>query len=60
MGEYHEKLVLTQNISVALKIAEGLPGEAKVQAQQNLIDRLTQDVNRYLAEFPPRNPAREQ
>jgi hypothetical protein len=51
MGQYHEKLVLTQNISVALKIAEGLPGEAKIQAQQNLIDRLTQDVNRYLAEY---------
>lgn len=56
MGQYHEKLVLTQNISVALKIAEGLPGEAKIQAQQNLIDRLTLDVNRYLAEFPADNP----
>ncbi len=50
MGQYHEKLVLTQNVSVALKIAEGLPDSAKTQSQQSLIDRLTQDVNLYLSE----------
>ena len=58
MGEYHEKLVLTQNISVALKIAEGLPEAARVQAQQTLIERLTQDVNLYLSDHN-RPPAKE-
>jgi MFS family permease len=53
MGEYHQKLVLTQNIGVALKIAEGLPESAKVQSQQMLIERLTQDVNRHLADSAP-------
>lgn len=52
MGEYHEKLVLTQNISVALKIAEGLPEKARIQSQQTLIERLTQDVNLYLSDNP--------
>jgi len=58
MGEYHEKLVLTQNISVALKIAEGLPEAARIQSQQTLIERLTQDVNLYLSDHdrPPEKP----
>jgi uncharacterized membrane protein len=50
MGQYHGKLVLTQNVSVALKIAEGLPENARSQSQQSLIERLTQDVNLYLSE----------
>lgn len=58
MGEYHEKLVLTQNISVALKIAESLPEAARIQSQQTLIERLTQDVNLYLSDHN-RPPAKE-
>jgi hypothetical protein len=50
MGEYHRKLVLTQNISLALKIAEGLPEAERVKAQQSLIEALSKDINRYLVE----------
>lgn len=48
MGEYHQKLVLTQNVSLALKIAEGMADEERAKAQFMLVDRLSADVNRYL------------
>lgn len=49
MSEYHQKLVLTQNIALALKIAETLPDQERVKSQQDLIAALTVDVNRLLA-----------
>jgi hypothetical protein len=52
MGQYHQKLVLTQNVSLAMKIAEGLPPAERVKMQQELIQRLTENVNKYLTEFP--------
>jgi len=48
MGEYHQKLVLTQNISLALKITEQMPLEDKIKAQTMLIEQLTKDVNLHL------------
>lgn len=51
MSQYHQKLVITQNVSLAMKIAEGLPTEERVKAQQELINRLTYDVNKYLTGF---------
>ncbi len=48
MGQYHHKLVITQNVSIALKIAEGLPDAERILAQQELVKRLTEDVNRLL------------
>src|SRR5262249_26226932 len=46
MGEYHQKLVVTQNITVALKIAQDIEdGEKKSESQQKLIDRLTENIN---------------
>ena len=50
MSLYHQKLVLTQNISVALKITDGLESESKCKALELLIGRLTFDVNKYLTE----------
>jgi hypothetical protein len=48
MGEYHQKLVLTQNVSLALKIAESLPDDARVAAQSELVRQLSSNVNAYL------------
>lgn len=48
MAEYHQKLVLTQNVSLALKIAEDLPEKDKVLAKKELIQELSQDVNQLL------------
>ncbi len=56
MGEYHQKLVLTQNIGIALKITESLPEEGRAKAQQLLVEQLTFDINAHLsgsAAFPP-------
>lgn len=48
MSEYHQKLVITQNIGIALKIVDTFPETAKVTAQEILVERLTEDVNWYL------------
>ena len=47
MSQYHQKLVLTQNISLALKTADLLK-DSKEKVLENLIDRLTMDINKYL------------
>ena len=45
MSDYHDRLAVTQNVSLALKIVEELEGDAKAEAHKQLIDRLTKDVN---------------
>jgi len=51
MSQYHQKLVMTQNISLALKITDGLQGEQKGRSLELLIERLTKDINKYLNEI---------
>ncbi|MCK6478679.1 MAG: hypothetical protein L6R43_00605 [Planctomycetes bacterium] len=53
MASYHNKLVVTQNISLALKIAEGLENDAKRDAHKLLIDRLSDQVNLHLTRSEP-------
>lgn len=48
MGEYHQKLVLTQNVSLALKITEDLPATEQTTARVQLIEYLSKDINLYL------------
>jgi hypothetical protein len=48
MREYHRKLVLTQNVSIALKISEDLPDGDKAKARLTLIEALCKDINRHL------------
>lgn len=48
MSQYHQKLVITQNISLALKITDEMENEMKNKSLELLIDRLTVDVNKYL------------
>jgi len=50
MSQYHQKLVLTQNISLALKITDEMDKQQKDKALELLIDRLTIDVNKHLTE----------
>ncbi|MGD0541681.1 MAG: hypothetical protein ABSB33_09210 [Tepidisphaeraceae bacterium] len=52
MGEYHQKLVITQNIALALKITEGMPEGERVKSQAELVKALSKDVNRYLSVAP--------
>lgn len=49
MAGYHRKLVLTQNIGLALRITQDLPDPQRVAARQQLIDRLSADINNLLA-----------
>lgn len=48
MSQYHQKLVITQNISLALKMTDEMSPESKDKSLSLLIDRLTLDVNKYL------------
>ena len=48
MSKYHDKLVLSQNISIALKVAESLPSEDKTASKNLIIKELLKDVNHYL------------
>lgn len=50
MSQYHQKLVITQNISLALKITDDMESEQKAKSLELLIDRLTTDINKYLTD----------
>lgn len=49
MAGYHRKLVLTQNVGLALRITQDLPADRKAEARLQLIDRLSTDINTLLA-----------
>ena len=48
MSKYHNKLVLSQNISIALKVADSLPTEDKVKTKNLIITELLKDINIHL------------
>lgn len=48
MSKYHNKLVLSHNIAIALKISESLPNEEKLKAKNLIITELMKNVNAYL------------
>ncbi|GGF18909.1 hypothetical protein GCM10011383_33010 [Hymenobacter cavernae] len=49
MSKYHSKLVITQNISLALKISESMPEQEKIKVQSLITRQLTRGINQYLA-----------
>lgn len=48
MSKYHNKLVLSHNISIALKVADTLPPEDKVKSKNLIILELLKDMNSHL------------
>ena len=48
MGIYHQKLVLTQNVSLAIKVAQDLKDDSKSKAQDFIIQQLLKDINQQL------------
>ena len=48
MSKYHNKLVLSQNISIALKIADSLPATDNTAAKNLIINELLKDINNHL------------
>ena len=48
MSKYHNKLVLSHNISTALKVAESLPDGNQIEAKSLLIAELLKDINSHM------------
>lgn len=48
MSKYHNKLVLSHNISIALKVADTLSSEDKARSKNLIISELLKDMNSYL------------
>ena len=45
MSDYHNKLVLSQNVSIALKIAESLSDESGEKVKEHIVEELMKDIN---------------
>ena len=48
MSKYHNKLVLSHNISTALKVAESLPDSHQIEAKNLLVSELLKDINSHM------------
>ena len=48
MSKYHNKLVLSQSISIALKVSESLNEEDKVETKKLIVAELMKDINNHL------------
>lgn len=48
MSKYHNKLVLSHNISTALKVAESLPDAHQIEAKNLLVSELLKDINSHM------------
>jgi hypothetical protein len=63
MSEYRQKLVITQNIGIALKIAETFPDGQRFKTQEEIVKQLADQVNWYLvgsgADTASKGPARK-
>ena len=59
MSKYHNKLVLSQNISIALKVADSLPTEDKIKTKSIIITELLKDINIYLVKNDSSTEANE-
>lgn len=48
MSRYHNKLVLSQNISIALKVSDSLPPEDSAKSKNLIVTELLKDINAHL------------
>lgn len=55
MSMYHNKLVLSHNISIALKIADSLPEQDNIKTKSLIVTELLKDINSYLVEKETNN-----
>lgn len=49
MSKYHNKLVFSQNISIALKVADSLPVEDQTKTKNIIVSELLKDINSNIA-----------
>ncbi|MEG0236561.1 TRADD-N-associated membrane domain-containing protein [Cetobacterium sp.] len=50
MGEYHKKIVLTQNIALALKATDDFEANKKMEVRGKIVDEILKDINKFLSE----------
>ena len=50
MGDYHNKLILSQNVAIALKISESIDGPEKNSVKSEMVKELLKDVNQHINE----------
>lgn len=48
MSRYHNKLVLSQNVSIALKVSDSLPTEDRTKTKNLIVAELLKDINAHL------------
>lgn len=48
MSDYHNKLVLSQNVSIALKISESMTKEQGEKVKEHIVEELMKDINTYI------------
>ena len=48
MSDYHNKLVLSQNVSIALKITESMSKEQGEKIKEHIVEELMKDINTYI------------
>ena len=53
MSKYHNKLVISHNISTALKVAETLPESQQIEAKNLIVTQLLKDVNSHMTKQEP-------
>lgn len=55
MGDYHNKLILSQNVAIALKISESIDGDEKNSVKSEMVKELLKDVNQHINENKPKS-----
>lgn len=53
MGNYHNKLILSQNVAIALKITDSIEGTEKNTVKVDMIKALTADINQHINSNKP-------
>ena len=53
MGDYHNKLVLSQNIAIALEVVKDIEGEEQNNVKSHMVKELIRDINTHINENKP-------
>lgn len=53
MGDYHNKLVLSQNIAIALEVVKDIEGEEQNNVKSHMVKELLRDINTHINENKP-------
>lgn len=59
MGNYHDKLFLSQNVAIALKISDSITDEKRDDIKTQIVKELITDVNAYIVASDDKNESNE-